>query len=156
MKSPISSALLVLLSSVLPLLNSLSAEPAAATNAAAQAMIRAFLSQEAGRLDAQFLDGVTNRQHYFEMLGLWPLPERTPLNAQITGMIERPEGFRVEKLHFQSRPHLYVTGDLYLPKDAKPGAKLPAVLYVCGHSDRGRDGNKSAYQHHGMWFATHG
>ena len=130
-------------------------------------MIQPYLRQEASRLDAQFLDGITNReqwearrpellQQYFEMLGLWPLPERTPLSAQITGVIEREEGFRVEKLHFQSRPHLYVTGNLYLPKDAKPGAKLPAVLYVCGHSGRGRDGNKAAFQHHGMWFATHG
>ena len=167
MKKPPSSALLVLLSSVVALLNALSAEPVAVTNAAAQAMVRTFLRQEAVRLDAQFLDGITNRQQwearrpelrqqYFDMLGLWPLPERTPLNAQVTGIIEREEGFRVEKLHFQSRPHLYVTGDLYLPKDAKPGAKLPAVLYVCGHSGRGRDGNKTAYQHHGMWFATHG
>jgi dienelactone hydrolase len=49
-----------------------------------------------------------------------------------------------------------VTGNLFLPKDVKPGAKLPAVLYVCGHSGRGRDGNKTAFQHHGMWFATHG
>jgi dienelactone hydrolase len=30
------------------------------------------------------------------------------------------------------------------------------VLYVCGHSGRGRDGNKTAFQHHGMWFATNG
>ena len=167
MKKTASSALLVLLSCVVPLLSSFAAEPVAVTNAAAQAMIRAFLRQEAVRLDAQFLDGITNRQQwearrpelrqqYLEMLGLWPLPERTPLSAQVTGIIEREEGFRVEKLHFQSRPHLYVTGDLYLPKDAKPGAKLPAVLYVCGHSGRGRDGNKTAYQHHGMWFATHG
>src|SRR5689334_3828219 len=126
------------------------AQPSA-TNAAAQAMIQAFLKQEALRLDAKFLDGITNRQQwemrrpelraqYLEMLGLWPLPERTPLQPVITGTIEREEGFRVEKLHFQSRPHLYVTGNLYLPKDAKPGAKLPAVLYVCGHSGRGRDG----------------
>jgi len=167
MKRTVSSAVLVLLASVVPLLNTLSAELVALPNAAAQAMIRDFLRREAARLDAQFLDGITNRQQwearrpelrqqYFEMLGLWPLPERTPLSAQITGVIERQEGFRVEKLHFQSRPHLYVTGDLYLPRDAKPGAKLPAVLYVCGHSDRGRDGNKTAYQHHGMWFATHG
>jgi len=167
MKRPTSSALLVLLSSIVPLLNAFSAEPVVVTNAAAQAMIRAFLHQEAVRLDEQFLDGITNRQQwearrpelrqqYFEMLGLWPLPDRTRLSAQITGSIERAEGFRVEKLHFQSRPHLYVTGDLYLSKDAKPGAKLPAVLYVCGHSGRGRDGNKTAFQHHGMWFATHG
>lgn len=130
-------------------------------------MAHDFLKQEALRLDAQFLDGVTNksqwearrtdlRQQYLEMLGLWPMPERTPLQAQVTGVIERDEGFRVEKVHFQSRPGLYVTGNLYLPKDAQTGAKLPAVLYVCGHSGRGRDGNKTAFQHHGMWFATHG
>ena len=127
----------------------------------------AYLREEARRLDAGFLAGISNRQQweqsrpqarqeYLEMLGLWPLPERTPLNAQVTGTLHRPEGFRVEKVHFQSRPHLYVTGNLYLPEDARAGAKLPAVLYVCGHSGRGRDGNKAAFQHHGAWFATHG
>jgi dienelactone hydrolase len=130
-------------------------------------MLQSFLDREAHRLDAQFLAGITNRagwesqrperyREYMEMLGLWPLPERTPLQAQVTGMLERSEGFRVEKLHFQSRPHLYVTANLYLPKDARPGAKLPGVLYVCGHSGKGRDGNKTAFQQHGMWFATHG
>ncbi len=138
-----------------------------ATTSASTAMIHAFLKQEARRLDAQFLNGVTNkaqwegrrgaiRQQYLEMLGLWPLPERTPLQAQVTGVIEREEGYRVEKVHFQSSPRLYVTGNLYLPKNAKSGDKLPAVLYVCGHSGRGRDGNKTAFQHHGAWFATHG
>ncbi|HEY7424239.1 MAG TPA: prolyl oligopeptidase family serine peptidase, partial [Gemmataceae bacterium] len=34
--------------------------------------------------------------------------------------------------------------------------KLPAILYLCGHSGRGRDGNKTAFQDHGMWFATNG
>ena len=148
-------------------LSSLAAEPLGTNNAAAQAMIQSFLKQESIRLDGKFLDGVTNRQQweaqrgewrrqYLEMLGLWPLPEKTPLQPVVTGVLERDEGFRVEKLHFQSRPRLYVTGNLYLPKNAAPGAKLPAVLYVCGHSGRGRDGNKTAFQQHGMWFATHG
>jgi len=130
-------------------------------------MMRQFIAGEAIRLDGKFLTGVSNResweaqrpslhQQYLEMLGLWPLPERTPLNPQVTGVLDRAEGFRVEKLHFQSRPHLYVTGNLYLPKEAKAGSKLPAVLYVCGHSGKGRDGNKTAFQQHGMWFATHG
>lgn len=143
------------------------AEPPPVPNPQAQAAIESFLRQEAMRLEGRFLEGITNRaqwearrpqlrQEYLEMLGLWPLPERTPLAAQVTGVLDRAEGFRVEKVHFQSRPHLYVTGNLYLPKDAGPGAKLPAVLYVCGHSGRGRDGNKAAFQHHGMWFATHG
>jgi cephalosporin-C deacetylase-like acetyl esterase len=60
----------------------------------------------------------------------------------------------IEKLHFQSKPGLYVTGNLFRPK--KVEGKLPAILYVCGHSGRGRDGNKTAFQDHGMWFATNG
>jgi cephalosporin-C deacetylase-like acetyl esterase len=161
------SGVLSLLLSLVPAFNFFAAEPPGGTNVEARAMIEASLRQEAVWLDAPFLNGIANRQQwearrpklhqqYLEMLGLWPLPERTPLNAQITGTLEREEGFRVEKLHFQSRPHLYVTANLYLPRDARPGAKLPAVLYVCGHSGRGRDGNKTAFQHHGMWFATHG
>ncbi|HXG49484.1 MAG TPA: acetylxylan esterase [Methylomirabilota bacterium] len=164
---PSRSLLLFLLAGMLSAFDLRAAEVGTATNAGAQAMIQAFLGQEARRLDTAFLDGVTNRsgwearrgelhRQYLEMLGLWPLPERTPLQAQVTGVLERDEGFRVEKLHFQSRPGLYVTGNLYLPRDAKPGARLPAVLYVCGHSGRGRDGNKTAFQHHGAWFATHG
>src|SRR5215510_9982909 len=87
----------------------------ATTNAPGQAMMESFLKNEAVRLDGKFLDGITNRQQwearrpelrkeYLEMLGLWPLPERTPLNAKITGAIDREEGFRIEKLHLQSRP----------------------------------------------------
>ena len=143
------------------------AESPDAPSTPARAVIESFLHREAIRLESSFLEGITNRaqwearqpelrQQYLEMLGLWPLPERTPLAAQVTGVLERDEGFRVEKVHFQSRPRLYVTGNLYLPKDAGPGSRLPAVLYVCGHSGRGRDGNKAAFQHHGMWFATHG
>ena len=93
-------------------------------------------------------------QQFLDMLGLWPIPEKTPLAARITGEIQQP-GYVVEKLHFQSRPGLYVTANLYRP-DPLPQEKLPAVLYVCGHSGRGRDGNKTAFQHHGQWFATHG
>lgn len=100
------------------------------------------------------------KRQYWDMLGLWPVPERTPLKATVTGTVAR-ENFTVEKVHFQSKPGLYVTGNLYLPKSRgqvanPPNDKLPAVLYVCGHSGKGRDGNKTAFQQHGMWFATHG
>jgi hypothetical protein len=71
------------------------------------------------------------RQPLFEMLGLSPLPERTDLKAVVTGTIDQ-DSFRVENVHFQSRPGLCVTGNLYLPKGlAKPA---PAMLYVCGHA----------------------
>ena len=92
-----------------------------------------------------------------EMLGLEPWPEKTDLQATITGRAEHPE-FVVEKIHFQSRPGLYVTGNLYLPK--KIEQPLPAILYVCGHGRSKKNGisygNKASYQHHGGWFARNG
>ncbi len=91
------------------------------------------------------------------MLGLSPRPEKTDLAAVVTGKVER-EKFSVEKLHFQSRPGLYVTGNLYLPKNVDKPA--PAILYLCGHGPVKKDGvsygNKVTYQHHGAWFAEHG
>jgi hypothetical protein len=128
------------------------------------AMIDKYLAEEAARLSERFLDGARTldewqakrprlRQEYFDMLGLWPLPEKTPLHATVTGTLER-DNVVVEKLHFQSRPGLYVTGNLYRPRTS--AGKLPTVLYVCGHSGRGRDDNKTAFQDHGRWFATHG
>ena len=89
------------------------------------------------------------------MLGLDPLPEKTPLKATVTGTLDRGD-VTIEKLHFQSKPGLYVTGNLYRPKAPAKDAKLPAILYVCGHSGRGRDGNKTAFQDHGLWFASNG
>jgi dienelactone hydrolase len=95
------------------------------------------------------------RDEYFYMLGLSPLPERTNLKATITGS-HSGDGFVVDMLHYQSVPGLYVTANLFRPATAKAGQRLPAVLYVCGHSGRGRDGNKTAFQSHGIWFARHG
>ena len=70
------------------------------------------------------------RQQLKEMLGLDPMPEKTDLAVQVTAVTEH-EDFLVRRLHYQSRPGLYVTGNLYVPRDVdKP---LPAVLYVCGH-----------------------
>ncbi len=47
--------------------------------------------------------------------GLWPMPEKTPLNAVIHGRIERDD-YTVEKVFFESLPGHFVTGNLYLPK----------------------------------------
>jgi hypothetical protein len=97
------------------------------------------------------------RREAAEMLGLDPMPERTPLHAVITGEIHEKD-FRVEKFYFQSRPHLYVTADVYLPE--RLSNRAPAVLYLCGHlpviTNGVSYGNKTAYQHHGIWFARHG
>jgi dienelactone hydrolase len=97
------------------------------------------------------------RRQLQEMLGLWPMPERTDLQPVITGKLEQEE-FTVEKLHFQALPRLYVTANLYLPKKLEQPA--PAILYVCGHSRVFTNGvscgNKAGYQRHGAWFARNG
>jgi len=97
------------------------------------------------------------RRQMFEMLGLDPLPEKGPLQVVKTGEL-KGDGYVVEKLHFQSLPGMYVTANLYLPATVeKP---LPTILYVCGHANIMKDGispgNKAGYEHHGVWFATHG
>ena len=91
------------------------------------------------------------------MLGLLPEPPRGDLKAEVKGTVERPD-FVVEKVLYQSIPGLYVTGDLFRPKE--PKGRLPAILYVCGHSKVEKDGvilgNKTHYQHHAAWYAANG
>ena len=129
--------------------------------------IRRYLALRAAELEREFLPGITTaadfekirpslRDDLLDMLGLKPMPERTALEAKITGRIERSD-FTIEKLHFQSLPGLYVTANLYLPRLAQ--GRHPAILYQCGHYNRDRrEGAKAATdcQNHGIWFATHG
>lgn len=70
-----------------------------------------------------------------------PFPEKTPLNARITGVVER-DTYRIEKVIFESRPGLLVTANLYLPKARS--FPLPAVVGTCGHSEDGKA--NEAYQ----------
>jgi len=90
------------------------------------------------------------RAMWLEMLGLSPLPERSPLNATVTGVLDRGD-YVVEKLHFQSIPGAYVIGNVYRP--AKIQGRLPAVLYLCGHS-KGKV--NPPYQANPRWFGQHG
>lgn len=90
------------------------------------------------------------RAEWLEMLGLSPLPERTPLHATVTGTLERGD-YVVEKIHFQSLPGAHVAGNLYRP--AKVNGKLPAVLYLCGHT-KGKV--NAPYQANPRWFGQHG
>jgi dienelactone hydrolase len=129
-------------------------------------MIEGYLRAETDKIETNFpgefktiadwqQDLPRLRQEYLYMLGLWPLPAREALQATITRTLARGE-YQVDMLHYQSRPGLYVTGNLYRPSKVGPGERLPAIVYVCGHAPRGRNGNKTAYQSHGIWFARHG
>ncbi len=102
-------------------------------------------------------DKAIHREHLFEMLSLDPLPEKTSLKPEVVGTVEYDD-IAVERVHFQSRPGLYVTGNFYRPKEQ--AGPLPAILYVCGHGRVKKGdisyGNKTHYQHHGAWFARNG
>jgi cephalosporin-C deacetylase-like acetyl esterase len=142
------------------------AMPAAAqrhTPAERYQMFQDYLVRRAAEVTKNNLAGVTDLagwkrqrpqvlQRFLSLLGLDPMPARTPLNARITGGFER-DGYRVENIVFQSMPRLYVTGNLYLPKGLRERA--PAVVYVSGHAP-GPWGAKVQYQHHGVWLARHG
>lgn len=92
------------------------------------------------------------RHQLLEMLSLNPLPERTPLNVEITGRLDRST-YVIEKVVFESLPGLYVTGNFYVPKD-RPGP-IATILYVCGHSPHPL-GAKFHYQDRASWFAANG
>jgi cephalosporin-C deacetylase-like acetyl esterase len=64
-----------------------------------------------------------------ESLGLWPEPPKD-LKVQLTGTIEG-DGYRIEKLVFESRPGLLVTANLYTPP--KPGKSMPGILIIHSH-----------------------
>lgn len=69
-------------------------------------------------------------------------PNKTPLKAQITGILKK-DGYRVEKIIYESVPGYYVTGALFIPEGVKK--KAPAIFYACGHSYEGF--RVAIYQH---------
>jgi len=84
------------------------------------------------------IEDVNKRRSYVreQMLkDLGGFPDRTPLNARVVGVLERP-GYRIEKVIFESQPHFYVTSNLYLPKTGHP--PYPAILYPLGHERGGK------------------
>jgi len=79
------------------------------------------------------------REQVAVALGLWPLPERTPLDAVVRGRTER-DGYSVEKVHFASTPGHVVTGNLYRPTAPRTAGdgRRPGVLFAHGHWADGR------------------
>jgi dienelactone hydrolase len=75
------------------------------------------------------------REQILVATGLWPMPEKAPVQATIHGKIDR-ENYTIEKVFFASHPGHYVSGNLYRPK-GKTG-KLPGVLCPHGHWQNGR------------------
>jgi len=84
--------------------------------------------------------GAWLREHVRASCGLLPEPERTPLNPQVFGRLER-DGYSVEKAVFESRPGFFVCGNLYRPLGHGKGP-FPGIACPHGHWKEGRFGHE--------------
>ena len=94
------------------------------TYAAPQFMTRAAWNIRAAHL----------RELVLASAGLLPMPDRTPLRAQVFGDVTRPD-YIVSKVYFESLPGFFVTGNVYRPVGEGP---FPAILSPHGHWPYGR------------------
>lgn len=74
----------------------------------------------------------------------------TPLKPRVTGRLEG-DGYRIEKVIFESQPGFHVTGNLYLPDTPGPH---PGILMPCGHARSGKAGR--TYQMASQLLARNG
>src|SRR6202795_1624401 len=102
-------------------------------------MLNSFIREQARQLRAKDQPPATLpawqerrsklRQAMFAAMG--PFPDKPcPLEAREVGVLKR-QGYRIEKILFQSRPDVWVTGTVYAPEPIQ--GKVPAVLVVHGH-----------------------
>ena len=80
----------------------------------------------------------SRRDFFLQQLG--GFPKRNSLNAKIVDTIQG-DGYRIEKILFESQPKFYVTANLYLPQGPGP---FPAVLHPTGHSSNAK--SRDLYQ----------
>ena len=74
--------------------------------------------------------------------GLSPMPEKTPLHAQVFGRIEEKD-YTIEKVLIETLPGFYLGGNLYRPRNSS--AKHPGILNPHGHWPHGRLENQPLY-----------
>jgi len=65
------------------------------------------------------------------------LPQRTALDVQLMG-VTQANGFRIQKLLFDSQPGFHVPALLYIPDELTDGQKLPSILISPGHLPSGK------------------
>ena len=125
--------------------------------------IRNYLVNEATKITKNALKGIERINDWeqirderytemIQMLSLANMPldgERPPLNVKKVGTIQM-DGYRIEKLYYESLPGLYVPANLYIPDNITEPA--PAILYQCGHSRT----QKVHYQPHPKRYAELG
>jgi hypothetical protein len=75
------------------------------------------------------------REQILTSTGLSPMPARTPLNAQVFGLV-REKDYTIEKVLIETMPGFYLAGNLYRPLGG--GSKHPGILNPQGHWQYGR------------------
>ena len=94
--------------------------------------------------EAFFAYGRQLRERMIAGIGGFPTDaEKTPLNPVITATVPR-DGYRIEKLYFESWPGVHVPANLFIPNDLRPGERRAAIVVSCGHTGNGKGAD--AYQ----------
>lgn len=73
------------------------------------------------------------RETFWKLVG--GMPERTPLNPRTVGTLER-EGYRLEKVLYESVPRFHIPANLYIPSTGEP--PFPGILFQMGHTNNGK------------------
>jgi len=79
------------------------------------------------------------REKILRLMGGLPA-EKTPLNVRFIGREER-DGYRYEKIIFESQPGFHVPANVYLPTQG--AGPFPAILMPVGHSPEGKEGERT-------------
>jgi cephalosporin-C deacetylase-like acetyl esterase len=91
------------------------------------------------------------REKFLEAIG--GLPERSPLEARVTGTLPC-DGYRIEKVIFESQPKHFVTANLYVPEAKQFAPPYPGVIVPCGHAMKAKAHDE--YQSIGALLALSG
>ena len=137
-------------------LNCLSEESRAAAIAYGQLQQEAYAALDRrkeryeGLTTPEQIAGYQQEMRDFFIGQLGGFPERSPLNGQTVGVIEA-DGYRIEKVIYESQPNHHVTANLYLPDGDGP---FPGVVVSSGHSRTAKTADYN--QRFGIIMALHG
>ena len=82
------------------------------------------------------------RKQILSAAGLYPMPERSPLHAEVFGRLQR-EDYTIEKVLLETLPGYYLGGNLYRPLNRT--GKLPGIVNPHGHWTYGRLENQDLF-----------
>ncbi len=88
------------------------------------------------------------KEQVLDILGLNPMPEKTPLNVKYIGNKVDLGNCYFQRVVYESRPNIYVAAHLFIPKNVT--FPVPAIIHVPGH------GLRDKYRPHARTYAENG